>query len=183
MILVPDMAPADRRHRFVSGLRPSLGKLVLAQAPDTVEKAIELAVRLDGHASLLLPGLAHGGAHRDSASPMDLSNVEEESHPPSGSATLSTAATSQTLMVQLLASMQAQLNAMQSRNGGFRRGPRGDRVQGVSAELIRERLRRGECLVCGSKSHMKAECPQRSSSGPLVSSSSSTGKGLSSGKA
>jgi hypothetical protein len=35
MILVPDMAPADRRHRFVSGLRPSLAKLVLAQAPDT----------------------------------------------------------------------------------------------------------------------------------------------------
>lgn len=178
MILVPDMAAADRRHRFVSGLRPSLAKLVLAQAPDTVEKAIELAVRLDGHAALLLPHSNSGNVHRDSASPMDLSHVEAQSDLSTGS--LDTATPQ---IVQLLASMQAQLSAMQSRNGGFRRGPRGDRVQGVSAELIRERLRRGECLVCGSKSHMKAECPQRSSSGPLVSSSSATSRGSSSGKA
>jgi hypothetical protein len=47
IVRIPDMGPADAKHRFISGLKPALQKAVIMYHPASLEEAIKLAADAD----------------------------------------------------------------------------------------------------------------------------------------
>ena len=62
-------------------------------------------------------------------------------------------------LAELMASFEQRINALtQLRQGG---AGRGDRVAGLTPELIKKLQSEGKCFRCKQSGHMKNECPQK----------------------
>ena len=167
--LLPNELDATRRFAFLAGLRQPLMMAVYAlppsQQPATLAATIETAARIEGHrlwaASASAPAQAPASSSSSHGSaPMDLSAYAEEDADEDEAASL------RAEVAQLR--QELRLNAATWRGGSRAPAPRGreqgklryQHTAGVSDELIAERRARYECFACGSRDHIKRDCPK-----------------------
>lgn len=173
MTPITDMGDADQVHHFVNGLLPPLAAKVWERHPKTLKEAIDLAVTVEamrnfGHAATPFRtpfGSSYGGHGRsaNTTSPMELSAVELNAFLPEHIE--EDMRDSHALMQAKVESLELQLiNAIGSGGGSFIpqtnhhfRG-RGERIPGLTPELIAKLRKEGKCFKCKQSGHMKGEC-------------------------
>lgn len=164
---IVDMGDADQVHHFVNGLLGSIAAKVWEKHPTNLVEAIDAAVSVEAMSNYGRAAAPSSSASSSSsgAAPMDINNIEandEEVDP------------MMAMMQQFMATQQAmgaQLNALSAapRHGGNHRGgksnhggrPKGDRIDGLTPELIKELRAADKCFRCKEAGHKKDECPKR----------------------
>lgn len=175
LVRVPDMAESDRVFQFLRGLQPAVATQLRVQGVTTVDRAIEMAVRVG---SLMEHGAAASGsaaaAPRASGSqaPMELDSIEglegdtEGAGAPNGQ---DDAPVTQAQLRQMLNAMRDERRGPANRGGrgGGRGGPSSHRVRGLpqvqhlSPAQVQEYMDAGKCFGCGSTEHQSRRCPKR----------------------
>ena len=177
MTPILDMGDADQVHQFVNGLLPALAAKVWERHPKNLKEAIEHAILVEsmqefGRASTPYRagpfhsysggrGPAAGGA-ASTSSPMEISALEIDSF---SNDTVDASAPSDhaSVLQAQVESLELKLNALQSGAGSFipqshgARG-RGDRIPGLTPDIIAKLRKDGKCFKCKQKGHMKGEC-------------------------
>ena len=175
----PDMAEADRLHRFVEGLRVSLMREVLRVRPAalTLAQMIERAIAAEAVEAMLArhgaPAHRRGGAGSATPAagahggPVTLAAVDAEDGDADGApASADTDDTRLGRMEATLAALTAVLESKGSRRGG--RGGKGKSgAQGsgskkegtMSAEERRRHMEQGLCFRCHQAGHRAVGCP------------------------
>ena len=173
----PDMAEADRMHRFGEGLRLSLMREVLRVQPATttlaqmMERAIAAEAieamlvrhgapvqRRGGAGSVAPSSIAPGGASSLAAAETD--DTEEATPTDAGNARIAR-------LEEQLAAFSAALQANRSGRGRGGRGRSGPgrsgsgRGEGMSNEERRRHFDQGLCFRCHRSGHQAAACPER----------------------
>ena len=181
-VLTPivDMGDADQVHHFVNGLIQPLSSKVWARHPKNLKEAIDMAVLVEGmsnfgraatvpyRSSSFHPYSAGrpGASHSSTSSPMEISALELDSFITHGVDDESADA-SHALMLAKMESLEMKLNAIGHGSGGSAGSflppsghprARGDRIPGLTPELIAKLRKDGKCFKCKQKGHMKGEC-------------------------
>ena len=181
MIAISDMGPADQVHHFVNGLLPRFAAKVWERHPTTLALAIDYAISAEAmaefgrNASGVPARMNTGGYERamqpstlySSSVPMEISAAaEDESFFADSSATGDAKPNASLAIAELLASFDQRLNAIaQMRQGGGGSSKYGgDKIQGLTPEMIKKLQAEGKCFRCKQPGHMKNECPNKNAS-------------------
>lgn len=142
------------------------GALVQAGVPSTLRSG-------HGTSSSFVPRSSPSSSSSGSA-PMEISQMEQgmfedtqssASEHPAAAAASAREATPSDWMKQLVEIQKSFLAVMSTQRGnnGTRGGPGDNKkksyVQGLDSSVVQDRLRKGLCIKCGEKGHMKKECP------------------------
>lgn len=143
----------------------SAGALVQAGVPSTFRS---------GSSSSFVPRSSPSSGSSGSA-PMEISQMEqamfeqaeaahEHQAAVSSRVTESTPSDWMKQLVEMQKSFLAVMSTQRNNNGVGTRGGPGDNkkksyVQGLDSSVVQDRLRKGLCIKCGEKGHMKKECP------------------------
>lgn len=174
LVRVPDMAEADRVHRFLRGLRPATAAQLRVQGVDKLDAAISMAARvgaLTEHVGVAASAQrASAAAAASSAhSAMELDSIEglegETTDRPEGATQQDDAPITQAQLRQLLNAMREERKG--GGPGSGRSGPKSHRMRGLpriphlSPLQVQEYMDAGKCFGCGSKDHQSRQCPKR----------------------
>lgn len=134
-----------------------------------------------GYGSSMVPRVSSSSS--SSSVPMEISQLEQAmfddsamAHTPESASAPAAALKelSTTEVMKQLVEMQKSFIAVMSQRGGNQGAPRrdlskkrGQFVQGLDPALVQDRLRKGQCIKCGEKGHMKNECTNGVQSKPL----------------
>ena len=184
MVAVNGMSEVDRLFHFTRGLRPAIATQLRIHNVQTVDAAIDMAVRIGALGEMAAQqslAAAPGGAGAHSgATAMDLdalANVEglERETDDGCSSSCSSAAASPDAPVTR-SDLHALLNALReerraqpsrgNRGGRNQRQPGLPRVPHLTEQQVREYLDAGKCFGCGVKTdgpggHSSNKCPRR----------------------
>jgi hypothetical protein len=168
---IPTMDEEDKVHRFTSGLRTTLQEKVIMALPDspTLAHAIAAATKIGGISQFASAGTS--AIASGSAAPMDLSalqmfGIDASEFEGADSAPASDSSSAPVTRKELQEMQKSLLNALQQqRKGktndrGDRRVRRFPRIDGVTESQIRERLKAGQCFICGEEGHRANACPK-----------------------
>lgn len=189
LVKLPRMDEGDRLFHFVRGLQPAIATQVRVQGVKTMDKAIELAVRVGslvqygaatgtgsaGHAassssssSSLVAAPAAAAAH----APMELDNIEgleaETAETAASAGRVDTPVTQAQFRELLNALREGRRGPSSTSRGGGRSSSRvGHRSRGLpqvphlSPLQVQEYMSAGKCFGCGSTEHQSRSCPKR----------------------
>jgi hypothetical protein len=175
LVRVPDMAEGDRVFQFLRGLQPTVATQIKIHGVTTLDKAIDVAVRVGSlmeHGATVQAQRA-GAAAASSHSPMELDNIEGlegETSGAEGAGTSSTddAPVTRAQLRELLNAMREERRGPSHRGGaGARSGPSNPRMRGLpqiphlTPVQVQEYMDAGKCFGCGSKDHQSRKCPKR----------------------
>lgn len=172
LVRVPSMSDDDRVFQFLRGLQPAVATQLRMQGVTSLDKAIELAVRVGG----LMEQAAAPSTQRTAAaahSPMELDNIEGlEGEGREGDTTGgdNDAPVTQAQLRELINAMREErggVNSARGGRGGGRNIPNGRRARGLpqiphlSPVQVQEYMAAGKCFGCGSTEHQSRRCPKR----------------------
>lgn len=165
---IDDMGDADQVHHFVNGLLGPIAAKVWEKHPTNLVEAIDAAVSVEAMSNYGRAAAPSSGASgsNSGAAPMDLNNIEAENESEVDPMML--------MLREVVAAnkaMEMRLNALSAAPRGGQRGqrgkpnhgsrPAGDRIDGLTPELIQELRTAGKCFRCKETGHMKNECPKK----------------------
>ena len=182
-----EMHPKDQVHHFRVALKDRRIVYKLHEAkPSSLAEAIQIATsweaqfasagalanggapqHLRSGGSMFVPRASVGSSSSSGSVPMEISQMEqvldqEEAAAAEPAAGVVTREPSTSEMMKQLVAMQKSFIAVMSsqRNtGGFNIKKKKSYVQGLDPAVVQDRLRKGLCIKCGEKGHMKNECP------------------------
>ena len=176
LVRVPDMAESDRLFQFLRGLNPAVATQLRVQGVTSMDKAVELAVRVG---SLIEQGTsvapprpaAAAGVHTS----MELDSIEglegetgEGTQPASGGEAPITQAQLRELLNAMRESRRAAAPSGKGTGAaGGRGGTNSNRKRGLpvvphlSPDQVGEYMAAGKCFGCGSTDHQSRACPKR----------------------
>lgn len=146
-LLIPGLTDADKKDRFLRGLRPDIQKETRLKDPASFDKAVEMASRIEGvnktvERSITNRPNRYNGNNASTASSSGASFRNGGSNGP-------------TRMELGAASAVDQRNFNRQRNSNQQRRPR------LTEEMRQRLIKEGRCFFCRRTGHMAIECPEK----------------------